>query len=143
MLNTHQDGQYEYEFNWDFKPKLRRYDKYRIEFEDEFYIEPYTDEEIKKIIEYEKKEKGTYSLTWNAEIGRCLAFFYDLLSKKRVFNAMNEKKEKGKAKGITKEYCFMYDCLVFLQAAEMLEDNKEKYTKVKDWIKTFFYQSSK
>ncbi len=144
-LEHSQDGLYQYKFNWDFKEKLKHYKQNRevVEYDD-FYVEPYTDEELAKILDYERtKKKNEKNYTRNAEYGRCLAFYYNLLQKKDFFTAHKEKEKTGKASGITKEYSFMYDCLVILEATEPLDENKEKYTKVKDWINAFASQQNK
>lgn len=145
MLERSQDGFYQYEFNWDFKDNVKHYNSIdnSVSFDD-FYTEPYTEEELEKILTYErdikKKEKN---FTRNAEYGRCLAAFYNFLESNGIFTAHSNKGKAGKATGITKEYCFMYDCLVLLNATEPLDDNKEKYTNVKDWINAFAAQAKK
>jgi hypothetical protein len=145
VLERAQDGLYQYEFNWDFKEYIKHYDIYHNEIEhDDFYLEPYTDEELAKALEYERNQKKkSKNYTRNAEYGSCLSFYYNLLLEKGVFSAIKEKEKSGTASGITKEYCFMYDCMVLLRATEQLDDNKEKYTKIKDWIKAFERQNNK
>lgn len=144
-LDRSQDGFYQYEFNWEFNEQLKHYSTLKNEVEyDDFYIEPYTEEQLNTILEHERKrKKEEKDFTRNAEYGRCLISYYNFLQSKDFFNALKEKQKTGKAAGITKEYCFMYDCLVLLEAAEPLDDNKEKYTKVKDWINAFATQKSK
>jgi len=144
VLENAQDGYYQYLFNWEFKENIKYLLSNKEVVYDEFYIEPYTDDELDKILAYERTEKKKEkNYTRNAEYGRCLTSFYNTLHRLGVFTAQIEKEKSGKASGITKEYCFMYDCLVLLDATEPLDDNKEKYTKVKDWINAFATQKSK
>lgn len=145
VLEKAQDGLYQNEFNWNFREPLKHFNKYQsLDRYDDFYLEPYTDEELEKVLVYERKKvQQSKNFTRNAEYGRCLSIYYDFLLKTGVFIAKDEKIKSGIALGITKEYCYMYDCLALLEATEPLDDNKEKYTKVRDWILSFEKQKSK
>ena len=73
-LEQQQDGLYQYEFDWDFKQPLticRGLAPVYEKEQDPFFLDPYTDEEISSIIEYEAKSKGAFpQFKGNSELGR-------------------------------------------------------------------------
>lgn len=139
LLEANSDGTYQYEFDWEFKDKVK-YKRglapvYEIQ-ESPFYTEPYTDEELNSIIAYESSREKRKELTPNALIGKRLDFIYNTLVKQKIFgnSARGEK---------TKEYSFLYDYQVLIGIANNIGIGfsgcigKEKYTNVKNWISAY------
>ncbi len=139
LLEANSDGTYQYEFDWEFKDKIK-YKRglapvYEIQ-ESPFYTEPYTDEELNSIIAYESNREKRKNLTPNASIGKRLSFIYNALIKQKIFGntARGEK---------TKEYSFLYDYLVLIGITNNIGTGysgyigKEKYTHVKNWISAY------
>ncbi|GEM_PF-5915912 len=76
--------------------------------------------------------------------GQYLNIIYIELEERGIFKAKKESKiSGGKAEGITNEYCFIYDCLVKFKALPEIEDNKEKYDKIKYYFEAYERQSKK
>lgn len=142
ILEENQDGLYQFEFNWNFKEPIKHYKGiapcYETE-EDSFFTEPYTDEELDKIIEYEKeKESNQPKLTKNGKIGRICYSFYKALKLQGILG--NNK---------TKDYSFIYDILVIRGKANDIGKGfsgtigKEKYQTIRNWINAYLTQSGK
>lgn len=140
ILERNQDGFYQYKFGWNFKEPIKYYKGtapyYEIE-EDSFFTEPYTDEELDKIIKYEK-ERNQLKLTKNGKLGRACYYLYSALEKQGIL---------GNSK--TKDYSFIYDILVIKGKANDVGEGfsgtigKEKYQTIKNWINAYLTQSNK
>ena len=102
-------------------------------------VEPYTDEELNNIIEYEKeKESNQPKLTQNGKIGRTCYSFYKALKLQGILG--NNK---------TKDYSFIYDILVIRGKVNDIGKGfsgtigKEKYQNIRNWINAYLTQSGK
>ena len=125
FLEWEQDGLYQSEFEWDLKP---------MDEKCHFYTEPYSNEELATIIRYEKKQLSEdLSLTQHPQNGKLASTIYFKLNKNDVF-----KSQQKNGKGKTKEYAFIFDIICILRKyPDNNEANKEKYDKVKGWIKAY------
>ena len=87
------------------------------------------DDKLLEIIDFEiRKQNLMDKMSLNRAIGLiCKTMYRECVD----LNYINKKQP------ITKQYSFIYDCIAFFELASELDINKEKYTKVKDWIKTF------
>lgn len=139
LLEANSDGIYQYEFDWEYKEKIQYKmgiaPVYEIQ-EDPFYTEPYTDEELNTITNYELSKEKKKVLSPNALIGKRLSYIYNVLSQKSIFG----KAVRGEK---TKEYSFLYDYLVIIGETNDIgaehsgSVGKEKYTYVKNWINAY------
>jgi hypothetical protein len=147
MLYDASDGLYEYEFGWNFRESLKIYSGrapiWDIE-EDDFYIEPYTDDELNTIIDYETKQelkqKKLYSKE-NVSKGEFLLKLETSLKKNNIFDL-------GKRGIKTKMYSFLYDYFVLIGkypdlGAGFLGSQNEKYRLVNNDILAYERQSKK
>lgn len=139
ILEKNQEGFYQYKFGWDFKQPVRYYLEGGIIEEDSFFTELYTDEELSKIIEYEKeKESNQPKFTENAKLGKLCYYFYSVLEEQGVLR--NHK---------TKAYSFIYDFLAIKGNLNNIGEGfsgtigKEKYQVIKNLIKAYLTQSNK
>lgn len=102
LLEKNQDGEYQYEFGWDFKQPFEHEEQIN-------YTEPYTEDELEKIITYEKqKEKNRKK---NQKVNQILKRKIQILRRYYI--------EEGIFSSNTKEltineYQFLYDTLVVL-----------------------------
>jgi hypothetical protein len=129
MLHSVSEGEYEHIFGWDKKPIIEGYSYLFSGLSD--FREPYSDEELKQIIEYEKK-KAQRKPKGNAYIGKRLYF---------VYNKFKEAGYFGQSK--QKEYSFLYDWYVLAGIANDIGEGysgsigKEKYQHIKNWITAY------
>ena len=108
-------GMYEYNFNWDLKESL---------IHSYYPREPYNEEEICKIIEYEKN-LPKFALK-NLKRRIPLGLYCDIFRESGVFDT--------KCKTIkTKEACFLYDTLAYLKVIveDEFSNNQDKYQYIK------------
>lgn len=82
-----------------------------------------------KTIHFEARKQDLMNkMSINRAIGLiCKSLFQDCINNDLI-------KEND---SITIQYSFIYDCIVLFGLTSELDINKEKYTKVKDWIKTY------
>lgn len=134
MLHYVSEGEYEYHFNWDEKETSHDIgiEGHYLSIEGFHEVkEPYTDEELDKIIEYEKA-KAQRICTGNAAKGKRLCF---------VYHKFKEAGHFGQSK--QKEYSFLYDWYVLAGLANDIGKGylgsigKEKYQQVKNWITAY------
>lgn len=129
MLHLISEGEYENVFKWDEKPTTEAPSYWFSGFSD--LREPYSDEELNQIIEYEKgravkKPKG------NAAKGMRLYF---------VYNKLLEAGQFGKSK--LKEYSFLFDWYVLAGVVNDIGKGhsgtigKEKYQQIRNWIEAY------
>lgn len=146
LLEYLQDGNYQYLFDWDFKQQIewtRQMEGEAIIEEDPFYTEPYTDEELNKILKYEEGREQRYNILYklsdNAQKGKRLKRLNDELNKAKVFCAKTHKEKEGEAVGITQEYAFLYDYLVCIgnTKGSRIYDNADKRIAVRDYINSY------
>ena len=133
MLHYVSGGEYEYQFNWEEKemtdPNIEGH-FYSIEGFPKVF-KPYSDEELSKIIEYEKK-KAERKPKGNANLGRRPYF---------VYNKFKDAGHFGQSK--QKEYSFLYDWYVLAGIANDIGEGytgvigKEKYQQVRNWITAY------
>lgn len=129
MLHSVSEGEYEYIFGWNEKPIIEGYSYLFSGLSD--LREPYSDEELKQIIEYEKK-KAQSKPKRNASIGKRLYFVYKKLKEAGYFGQSKQK-----------EYSFLYDWYVLGGVANDIGEGysgnigKEKYQQVKNWITAY------
>ncbi len=129
MLHYAGEGDYEYEFGWD---------EDRLDDEEEWgcvriMFEPYSDEQLDKILEYEHtKAERKKGLKGNAFKGKRLYFVYRTFEKAGYFG---ESKQK--------EYSFLYDWCVLAGVANDIGEGysgligKEKYQQIKNWFTAY------
>ncbi len=80
----------------------------------------------------------------NAQNGRHVSIIYEFLEAKGIFKAKKEAENSGgKAEGITKEYCFIYDCLFEFEALPEAYTNKDKFDKIKYFLEAYERQTKK
>ena len=134
MLHYVSEGEYEYHFNW-----AKKETSHIIGIEGHYLSidgfhevkEPYTDEELDMIIEYEKA-KAQKVCTGNAAKGRKLHFVYHKLKDAGYFGQSKQK-----------EYSFLYDWYVLAGIANDIGEGysgsigKEKYQQIKNWITAY------
>lgn len=133
MLHYVSEGEYEYQFKWEEKemtdPNIEGH-FYSIEGFPEVF-KPYSDEELSKIIEYEKK-KAERKPKGNAAVGKRLYFIYNKFKEAGYFGQSKQK-----------EYSFLYDWYVLAGIANDIGEGysgtigKEKYQQVRKWITAY------
>lgn len=97
-LEHQQDGTYQGLFGWEFKDTINQHD---------YFTEPYTKEELDKILRYERNEEIKRKKSKKRMFVRQLNIIYYHLKDNGVFN--NKTKEPT-----SKEYQFLYDSLCVL-----------------------------
>ena len=124
VLYDSQDGYYQYWFDWGDKEYF---------WEERGIWQPYTDEELDKIIAYENYEEAkNNAVKGNGKIGRLCYNWYSRLKEKKSFGG-----------GKQKEYSFIYDLLVLAERTNYRGDGfsgtigREKYQDVKNWIAAY------
>lgn len=129
LLEYQQNEWYQYEFGWEFKDRI---DYQASPFN---FTEPYTKIELEQIIEYEKEEHRKHikyaGKTSRQKIGHGLIFAENEMQEAGLFSKLSQ--------GKTREYAFLFDCFVAMGKIPIPEEemnNSEKYTYVKDSIKT-------
>lgn len=131
LLEQDQDGFYNSEFGW--KPKELDENSHF------FFPEPYSDEELEKIVNYEKVQQSkSLNHTQNSRNGRLAYSVYSNLNKLNVFKS---KQQEGNA-GITREYSFIFDLICIIGEHSPKEEidkisKKEKFDAVKGWITAY------
>ena len=124
MLYNSQDGFYQYWFDWEDKEYF---------WEDRSIFQPYTDEELDKIIAYENySDAKNNAIKGNGRIGKKCWHWYSKLKEKKSFGG-----------GKQKEYSFIYDLVVLAELINYIGDGfsgtigKEKYDAVRSWITAY------
>ena len=130
VLYDSQDGFYQYWFDWEDKEYF---------WEDRGIFQPYTDEELDKIIAYENySDAKNNAIKGNGRIGKKCWHWYSKLKEKKSFGG-----------GKQKEYSFIYDLVVLEELTNYIGDGfsgtigKEKYDKVKNWISAYEKQTKR
>ncbi|MCK9627506.1 MAG: hypothetical protein M0R37_02815 [Bacteroidales bacterium] len=133
LLEYQQDGFYQYHFKWEFKDEI---DNQYNPMDSINFTEPYTKIELEQIIEYEKerhiKKIKNAEKTSRQKIGGRLLFIENNMQNAGLFSTLSE--------GKTREYAFLFDCFVAIGKIPIPEiemNNSEKYTFVKDCMKTY------
>lgn len=130
LLFTNEGDYYRMVLNWKEKKPIES-DK-KLTFAN--FTEHYSTSELKTIIEQEKEWEESKRKTESQKLGGMCRAMYRILQQKCIFN--NE---------IKKEYCFMYDLLSICEFIPEIGiykfkgngEAKEKYDKVRGWIKAF------
>lgn len=99
------------------------------------YTEKYTDDELDKIITYERERNKLRELYSPTSIkrfyGHILSQWYNSFVKAGIFTT-NNIEQKDSKKSITDEYSFLYDCLVIIDVIKENKDLKTRNEKQKD-----------
>lgn len=133
---------------------MGRFQKISIEYKEEMadsltlpYCEPYTNEELKKIIEIEEKaevDRGKYRSIHtlkrkpnkdNIYPGKILTNWYQIFEDVGMFTAKKVRENEDDGNNLKIEYDFLYDCMVLIKEfPESIAYDRQKYEKVRDCI---------
>lgn len=105
----------------------------KIEIPHEYYTEGFTNKEliiIQNFLNNDLKKNGSI----NQFYGSILKLVYNTLNSIGIFKSISIEKNHT---GISKEYQFLYDVLAIYGFTQELDNKKEKYIRIRDWIRAW------